>query len=772
MKSISQQSHGSHSTFAKLMSTENLSVIFDSKAKTASMDVKSRVLTVPDWSDMTQEAYDLFLSHEVSHALHTPPEGMEQFIDSVVGATASNDDKSRAAMYLNIVEDARIERLIKEKYAGLRSDYYKGYKWLADNQMFGDLSKADYTKMRIIDRTNLHFKIGKHLGTQIPFSADEQAIINDVEAAQTFEEVCAVTRRLWDEAKKEANQEPETSDRPQGKPTKGGDGEDGEYETNGEGDPESVEGKQSEKRHNIAPESFTANAQKQWLDTKVKDNYYSDKDKPAYLPEYNLERIIVPYVDIMNAIENSVSNSKSKGMRAATEEIMNSYNAFTNEANATVDAMVKVFLTKKAAQQHHRNQTAKTGVLDMNLLTQYKWSEDIFKHFTVKPNGKNHGFVVFLDWSGSMQPLVQDVVKQMYILTSFFRRIGVPYEVYAFSTNTPVLTGNYDKDDNKSYSDYTEAAEELSKTMFSVQDIQTNYGQTSVITAQEFHLYNFASSKMRKTEHMNAMRHLFFLGAVLGGWGYKFGGDCPNTPWCLRLSDTPLDDAIIAANQILINFRKKNKIEILNCVVISDGSTSGSPISRNYYGDDDDVGVRRPTRIINKRTQASYSMHERLTTNVCVEYLRDNTGCNAILLFLDTATSVKGIRIPCHHVAMMGKNNKIIELSPSSYNQDTTEFTAQWNNENYLLAVCSDGSGRMYYDSEGVASPKEVSQQSFDQVFVIRCTRKETVDAYEDINMGNATYAKLKSNFIRSLQKKIVSRTLVNRLVSSMSAHI
>ena len=755
------------------MSTENLSVIFDSKAKTASMDVQSRVLTVPDWSEMTQEAYDLFLSHEVSHALHTPPEGMDQFIDSIVGATASNDDKSRAAMYLNIVEDARIERLIKEKYAGLRSDYYKGYKWLAENQMFGDLSKADYTKMRIIDRTNLHFKIGKHLGTQIPFSADEQAIINDVESAQTFEEVCAVTRRLWDEAKKEANQEPEQSDRPQGKPTKGGDGQDGEYETNGEGDPESVEGEQSENRHNIAPESFTANAQKKWLDTKVKDSYYSDKDKPAYLPEYNLERIIVPYVDIMSAMDRSLaSNANSKGTREATEEIMNSYNAFTNEANATVDAMVKVFLTKKAAQQHHRNQTAKTGVLDMNLLTQYKWSEDIFKHFTVKPNGKNHGFVVFLDWSGSMQPLVQDVVKQMYILTSFFRRIGVPYEVYAFSTNTPVLTGDYNKDDNKSYSDYTEAAEELSKTMFSIQDVQTNYGQTSVITAQEFHLYNFASSKMRKSEHMNAMRQLFLLGAVLGGYGYKFGGNCPNTPWCLRLGDTPLDDAIIAANQILINFRKKNKIEILNCVVISDGSTSGSPLSRSYYDDENDIGVRRPTRIINKRTQASYSMHERLTTNVCVEYLRDNTGCNAILLFLDTATSVKGIRIPCHNVAMMGNNNKIIELSPASYNQDTTQFTAQWNNENYLLAVCSDGSGRMYYDSEGVASPKEVAQQSFNQVFVIRCTRKETVDAYEDINMGNATYAKLKSNFIRSLQKKIVSRTLVNRLVSSMSAHI
>jgi hypothetical protein len=110
-------------------------------------------------------------------------------------------------------------------------------------------------------------------------------------------------------------------------------------------------------------------------------------------------------------------------------------------------------------------------------------------------------------------------------------------------------------------------------------------------------------------------------------------------------------------------------------------------------------------------------------------------------------------------------------MNPSSYNQDTTEFTAQWNNENYLLAVCSDGRG-MYYNSEGMAFPSDKGQQSFDQVFIIKCRSKVEVDVYQDINMGNATYAKLKSNFIRSLHKKIVSRTLVNRLVSSMSAHI
>lgn len=64
----------------------------------------------------------------------------------------------------------------------------------------------------------------------------------------------------------------------------------------------------------------------------------------------------------------------------------------------------------------------------MGLLSTYKWNEDLFKHFTIKPNGKNHGFIVLLDWSGSMGGVILNVVKQMYTLTSFFRRIGVPFD--------------------------------------------------------------------------------------------------------------------------------------------------------------------------------------------------------------------------------------------------------------------------------------------------------------------------------------------------------
>jgi hypothetical protein len=45
---------------------------------------------------------------------------------------------------------------------------------------------------------------------------------------------------------------------------------------------------------------------------------------------------------------------------------------------------------------------ARTGVLDCSKLHSYKYNEDLFRKVTTLANGKNHGLVFVLDWSGSM----------------------------------------------------------------------------------------------------------------------------------------------------------------------------------------------------------------------------------------------------------------------------------------------------------------------------------------------------------------------------------
>ena len=66
----------SKSLLAKLMATENL-VIEQRNVSTAAFNTETRVLTVPTLdNNISPQLYDLFLGHEVGHALYTPSDGM------------------------------------------------------------------------------------------------------------------------------------------------------------------------------------------------------------------------------------------------------------------------------------------------------------------------------------------------------------------------------------------------------------------------------------------------------------------------------------------------------------------------------------------------------------------------------------------------------------------------------------------------------------------------------------------------------------------------
>ena len=83
------------SNLAKLMATENITVIHK-KIPTAYFDVKNRILACPTFKeDMSNELYDLFMGHEVGHALNTPFEGLHSTIK----------ENRTLKGYLNVVED-------------------------------------------------------------------------------------------------------------------------------------------------------------------------------------------------------------------------------------------------------------------------------------------------------------------------------------------------------------------------------------------------------------------------------------------------------------------------------------------------------------------------------------------------------------------------------------------------------------------------------------------------------------------------------------------
>ena len=163
------------------MATENITVTFE-KVSTAAFDLKSRKLILPIWKNISEATYNFLVAHEVSHALNTPVEEWEK------SATNKN-----IAQTINVVEDARIERMILKKYPGCRKDFLLGYKELHNRNFFG-LKEKEIDGRELIDRINLHYK--SYGNIHVPFAKDEKVWIDRIDNATTFEEVVEISNDL------------------------------------------------------------------------------------------------------------------------------------------------------------------------------------------------------------------------------------------------------------------------------------------------------------------------------------------------------------------------------------------------------------------------------------------------------------------------------------------------------------------------------------------------------------------------------------------------
>ena len=101
---------------AKLLAVEDLDVQHQ-QVETAYFDIKNRCLILPIWKDMPDHLYDLLVGHEVGHALFTP-QNLERMQKAY---------KKSSKSCVNIIEDARIEKLVKNRYPGLRKPFFRKF---------------------------------------------------------------------------------------------------------------------------------------------------------------------------------------------------------------------------------------------------------------------------------------------------------------------------------------------------------------------------------------------------------------------------------------------------------------------------------------------------------------------------------------------------------------------------------------------------------------------------------------------------------------------
>src|SRR6185312_5951088 len=101
--------------------------------KTAQFNTHTRVLTIPIYNkSLKRQTISMFIGHEVGHALWTPEEELVSALTNKKNHTAYFKD------FLNVAEDVRIERKIKQKYPGIVKDFYAGYQDLFNGGFFGE----------------------------------------------------------------------------------------------------------------------------------------------------------------------------------------------------------------------------------------------------------------------------------------------------------------------------------------------------------------------------------------------------------------------------------------------------------------------------------------------------------------------------------------------------------------------------------------------------------------------------------------------------------
>lgn len=139
------------------------------------------------------------MCHEVSHALHTPAKG---WIDAI-----EEKPESQQPIYkdiLNIFEDARIDRLIQQKFVIMKKWYYLGVKeFVIDRDIWG-LEKSPTKEYSFLNRINIFFKT-KPLDNRygISFEPAEQKWIDRIEYADTFEEIKKIADDFFNELPEE-----------------------------------------------------------------------------------------------------------------------------------------------------------------------------------------------------------------------------------------------------------------------------------------------------------------------------------------------------------------------------------------------------------------------------------------------------------------------------------------------------------------------------------------------------------------------------------------
>ena len=754
---------------AKLLAKENIFVRHDTNAPTASFDIKNRVLSLPVLVDMSMDIYDLMVGHEVGHALWTLLEDWE--------AAISVEEVNK--QILNIVEDARIEKKIKRMYPGITKSFISGYRNLYNREFFGT---TPMDELSVIDRINLHFKMGATFG--VPFSKDEEEAVALVDGVETFDDAVRVTKILQqmyvnqqladlDDTHEQWMRAPSNSFDGDDEVSDGGTSkapnidpsdDDGDDETGADfkelQNNDSEEDDEAEKKlpsskefnsneHYIEPGEFET--EETWENRK-QDLVDHKSDQPVYftLPKPNMDELIVSYKTIGKEFPGYVWDYRDNRLpdkpienAENVQKVLTDFSKFKNSSNKIINYMIKEFERKKAAKEYRRASVAKTGVLDVNKLHSYAYNEDIFLKKTLMPDGKNHGLIMLLDWSGSMCTHMFPTVQQLLNLVWFCQKVNIPFEVYAFSG---VYWGA--KRGMVNNEEFNEARIRYFQKRSS---FQTKIGDAQLgHLHQNMALLNFFSSKMTAREVTEMSKALYGYCHSRDGYYSRYDSPMMDGHGPYALGATPLVEALVGMQKIVPWFKQSNKLDVVNMITLTDGG-GNSYFDYVYAGEGEHIksgkltgyGVKpvyvdpvtRKQYNIEKMGIGMYSRMAEKQTAFLYTLLKDRYGINNIGIYLDG----------------MAKN---------TVSRRTLEQFLGWFNSNREKFQKVRASAK----KDGFCTVKAIG---FDEYYIIPAGRigMDEVNPMESVT-EDMKKNQIKTAFKKSLKQKFGSRIFVDKMMN------
>lgn len=576
---------------ARLLAEENLIVQFQN-VKTAYMDMANRVIVMPIFSQkLSKEVVTMLCGHEVGHARYTPAEGWH---NEVAPVQPSGKRRFNAVKkdYLNVLEDIRIERLIQRRYPGLRRDFVIGYRELVNLGFFGDCALLEHTAntLPLIDKINLLWKSSSYFWIDLADRVGE--FYDRAKTTETWAEVVALASDIMeyeqanikqtskkesvdkaaneernkeqradddlfddnssyeaDESDEGDNQSDQTTQNDSNTPSEEStnDVDDNAVSVLDNNDKGDAEGEVSDEIPSSVTDSvFRASEQTLLGNSSVKQKTITfDIDKRGILP---MSDLLVPYKSVLKHVNPNTD-----------QEIAKTFNYVRSKHNGFVNNLARLFENKKRAWMFTRTGEHKTGTLNMAKAHQYRFNEDVFKKVLEVPKGKNHALVMYVDFSGSMNKIIKDVIDQVVALTMFCRRLNIPFRVYGFTTS-----GYQNKIDNPiPVDEVVRIRKEIDADKVKINNTNSDFVNIKVCPEfNKFLLVELFSDKMTSFEYATmvvAFTRDFSINMVCG---HLFG-----------MNYTPLTEAILTIPEVSATLKAAG-VQKSVFIVLTDGYDS------------------------------------------------------------------------------------------------------------------------------------------------------------------------------------------------------